>query len=148
MSGSELGSKCHTFYHLISVRQTLFSYNSLWLASCCPTSGKNNKAVNVWSKGICILKNKMEVYPLCSMCVCRHIYFFSMTSCSSNKVASLTSVISLNMVNKLSSFTDFFFLSTRWVKVTEITIEGVCLNYLIWILICITWKHGLTKKGI
>ena len=29
------------FQHRINT----FSFNILWLASCCPTSGKNNKAV-------------------------------------------------------------------------------------------------------
>ena len=32
-----------------------FSYNMLWLAGHHPTSGKNNKAVNVWLKDVFLL---------------------------------------------------------------------------------------------
>ena len=32
-----------------------FLYDILHSSSHCPTSGKNNKAVNVWSKDICLL---------------------------------------------------------------------------------------------
>ena len=92
----------YTLLPYLSETNTFLS-NTLWLAGCHPTSGKNNKAVNVWSKGICLLKIRWQ-FIFSFLCVYVDIYIvFSMTSCSSNKVASLTSVIFLNMVNKLSS---------------------------------------------